>query len=427
MFSLLLFIIYLAFISLGLPDSLLGSAWPVMHRELGVPLSWSGAVFMIIAVGTIASSLLSDRLTRRFGAGKVTALSVALTCAALFGFSFSRSFAALCLWAVPYGLGAGGVDAALNNYVALHYASRHMSWLHCMWGVGATAGPYIMSQVLASGGSWQGGYRTIALLQLVLTALLIASLPLWTRCARESQRAHGKPRREGVAEPSSDGKAESSPAAGAEPSSDAEAVSPLEAGAESLPLRAVLQIPGVREIALCFFCYCAVEQTVGLWASSYFAGARGVSAVAAAGLGSLVFLGVTLGRAASGFLTFRLNDTQMVRLGEAVIAAGVAALLLSTGERAASIAMVVVGLGCAPIYPSLIHATPAHFGAERSQAIIGVQMAGAYVGNILMPPLFGLIANHVSIRLFPAYLFALLALMVLLHEKLLREVKSHAR
>ena len=427
MASLLLAIIYLAFISLGLPDSLLGAAWPVMHRELAAPLSASGAIFMIVSVGTVVSSLMSDRLNRRFGTGRVTAFSVALTCAALFGNSISTSYAQLCLWAVPYGLGAGGVDAALNNYVALHYASRHMSWLHCMWGVGATAGPYIMSQVLASGGSWQGGYRTIALLQLVLTALLIASLPLWTRCARESHRADGKPRREGVAEPSSDGKAESSPAAGAEPSSDAEAVSPLEAGAESLPLRAVLQIPGVREIALCFFCYCAVEQTVGLWASSYFAGARDVSAVAAAGLGSLVFLGVTLGRAASGFLTFRLNDTQMVRLGEAVIAAGVAALLLSTGERAASIAMVVVGLGCAPIYPSLIHATPAHFGAERSQAIIGVQMAGAYVGNILMPPLFGLIANHVSIRLFPAYLFALLALMVLLHEKLLREVKSHAR
>ena len=433
MASLLLAIIYLAFISLGLPDSLLGAAWPVMHRELAAPLSASGAIFMIVSVGTVVSSLMSDRLNRRFGTGRVTAFSVALTCAALFGNSISTSYAQLCLWAVPYGLGAGGVDAALNNYVALHYASRHMSWLHCMWGVGATAGPYIMSQVLASGGSWQGGYRTIALLQLALTALLIASLPLWTRCARESQRAHGKPRHDRVAEPSSAAGVEPRSDGGAESSSDAEAVSPPEAGAEPLsdagplPLRAVLQIPGVREIALCFFCYCAVEQTVGLWASSYFAGARGVSAVAAAGLGSLVFLGVTLGRAASGFLTFRLNDTQMVRLGEAVIAAGVAALLLSTGERAASIAMVIVGLGCAPIYPSLIHATPAHFGAERSQAIIGVQMAGAYVGNILMPPLFGLIANHVSIRLFPAYLFVLLALMVLLHEKLLREVKSHAR
>ena len=433
MASLLLAIIYLAFISLGLPDSLLGAAWPVMHRELAAPLSASGAIFMIVSVGTVVSSLMSDRLNRRFGTGRVTAFSVALTCAALFGNSISTSYAQLCLWAVPYGLGAGGVDAALNNYVALHYASRHMSWLHCMWGVGATAGPYIMSQVLASGGSWQGGYRTIALLQLALTALLIASLPLWTRCARESQRAHGKPRPDGVAEPSSAAGVEPRSDGGAVSPPDAEAVSPPEAGAEPLsdagplPLRAVLQIPGVREIALCFFCYCAVEQTVSLWASSYFAGARGVSAVAAAGLGSLVFLGVTLGRAASGFLTFRLNDTQMVRLGEAVIAAGVAALLLSTGERAASIAMVIVGLGCAPIYPSLIHATPAHFGAERSQAIIGVQMAGAYVGNILMPPLFGLIANHVSIRLFPAYLFVLLALMVLLHEKLLREVKSHAR
>lgn len=383
MFSLLLFIIYLAFISLGLPDSLLGSAWPVMHRELGVPLSWSGAVFMIIAVGTIASSLLSDRLTRRFGAGKVTALSVALTCAALFGFSFSRSFAALCLWAVPYGLGAGGVDAALNNYVALHYASRHMSWLHCMWGVGATAGPYIMRAALSGGFGWNAGYRAIGFIQLALTAGLLLSLPLW-------KRAEG----------------------------DAEAEA-----AEPLPLRGVVALPGAKAVMLCFFCYCALEQTVGLWASSYLVTARGVDAVTAAGYGSLFFLGVTAGRALSGFATLRLSDTQMVRLGQLLTALGVALLLLPLGNGAALAGLAVVGLGCAPVYPSLIHATPAHFGAGRSQAVIGVQMASAYVGTSLMPPLFGALASKTTIRLFPAYLLLLLAVMALSHEALCRATR----
>ena len=383
MLSLLLFIIYLAFISLGLPDSLLGSAWPVMHRELGVPLSWSGAVFMIIAVGTIASSLLSDRLTRRFGAGKVTALSVALTCAALFGFSFSRSFAALCLWAVPYGLGAGGVDAALNNYVALHYASRHMSWLHCMWGVGATAGPYIMRAALSGGFGWNAGYRAIGFIQLALTASLLLSLPLWKR---------------------------------ADGDTEAEA-------AEPLPLRGVVALPGAKAVMLCFFCYCALEQTVGLWASSYLVTARGVDAVTAAGCGSLFFLGVTAGRALSGFVTLRLSDTQMVRLGQLLTALGVALLLLPLGNGAALAGLAVVGLGCAPVYPSLIHATPAHFGAGRSQAVIGVQMASAYVGTSLMPPLFGALAARTTIRLFPAYLLLLLAVMALSHEALCRATR----
>ena len=289
MISLLLAIIYLAFISLGLPDSLLGSAWPVIHQELNVPLSWSGAVFMIISVGTVISSLNSDRLTRRFGTGKVTACSVALTCAALFGFSVSNSFALLCLWAVPYGLGAGGVDAALNNYVALHYLSRHMSWLHCMWGVGATVGPYIMGAVLTHGGSWHSGYRIIGVIQLALTVILLLSLPLWKQNTAESDEQ----RRE-----------------------------------KALSLVEIIAIPGAKAVMLCFFCYCAVEQTVGLWASSYLVNVRGVDAVTAAGYGSLFFLGITGGRAVSGFITYRLNDTQMVRLGQAIIAAGIALLFL---------------------------------------------------------------------------------------------------
>ena len=379
MSSLLLAIIYLAFISLGLPDSLLGSAWPVIHQEIRAPLSWSGIVFMIISVGTIVSSLLSDRLTRRLGTGRVTTVSVAMTCAALFGFSFSGSFAALCLWAIPYGLGAGGVDAALNNYVALHSASRHMSWLHCMWGVGATAGPYIMSAALTGGLGWNAGYRIIGLIQLALTAVLFLSLPLW-------KSAHG-----GVEE------------TGAE---------------QSLALREVVSLPGAKAVMLCFFCYCAVEQTVGLWASAYLVMVRGMDAATAAGYGSLFFLGVTAGRAVSGFVTLRLSDTQMVRLGQGIITAGLALLLLPLGNAAALIGLTVVGLGCAPVYPSLIHATPAHFGAGRSQAVIGVQMASAYVGTSLMPPLFGWLSAHATIRLFPAYLLALLVLMIASHELL---------
>lgn len=379
MFSLLLAIIYLAFISLGLPDSLLGAAWPIMHHELGVPLSWSGVVFMIISVGTIVSSLLSDSLTRRFGAGKVTAASVAMTCAALFGFSFSSSYWMLCLWAVPYGLGAGGVDAALNNYVALHYASRHMSWLHCMWGIGATAGPYIMGAALTRGYGWGMGYRVIGVMQLALTAALALSLPLWRSASGDETPS-----------------------------------------VEALPLRKAVALPGVKEVMLSFFCYCAIEQTVGLWASSYLVTARGVDAVTAAHYGSLFFLGVTAGRAISGFVTMRLNDAQMVRLGLGIIALGLFPLLLPLGNTVALYGLIVVGLGCAPVYPSLIHATPAHFGAERSQVIIGVQMASAYVGTSLMPPLFGALAAWTTIRLFPAYLLALLVLLIAAHESLCR-------
>ena len=383
MVSLLLAIIYLAFISLGLPDSLLGSAWPVIHQEIGAPLSWSGAVFMIISVGTIVSSLLSERLTHRLGAGKVTAISVGMTCCALFGFSFSHSFIALCLWAVPYGLGAGGVDAALNNYVALHYASRHMSWLHCMWGVGATAGPYIMGAVLAGGFHWSMGYRVIGFLQLGLTAVLLLSLPLWKSASGEKGTT-------------GDG--------------------------HVLSLGEVATIRGAKSVMLCFFCYCALEQTVGLWASSYLVTVRGVDAVTAARYGSLFFLGVTIGRAISGFITMLLDDTRMVRLGQGIIVAGLMLLFLPLGNNAALAGLIIVGLGCAPVYPSLIHATPAHFGAERSQAIIGVQMASAYVGTSLMPPFFGWLSERTSLRLFPVFLLVLLILMLVSHEKLCRTV-----
>ena len=386
MFQLLLIIIYLSFISLGLPDSLLGAAWPTMYPQLAVLVSYAGIISLIIAAGTVVSSLQSDRLTRRFGTGRVTAFSVATTAVALFGFSVSSRFWQLCLWAIPYGLGAGSVDASLNNYVALHYKSKHMSWLHCMWGVGASAGPYIMGFVMTHGGSWNGGYRSIALVQIVLTAILFCSLPLWK----------GRPQ---VTDDAGN-----------------------QVEAKPLSLRQVLNIPGVKQVLVCFFCYCALEQTTGLWASSYLTLHKGVSPETAAGFASMFFLGITAGRALSGFLTMRLSDVQMVRLGQGLIGGGIVIMLLPLGAAASLAGFVIIGLGCAPVYPCIIHSTPAHFGADKSQAIIGIQMACAYVGTCLMPPLFGLIANHISVALLPWYLIAILALMIVMHELLIRAV-----
>lgn len=384
MVHMLLAIIYLAFISLGLPDSLLGAAWPTMYPEFGVPVSYAGMISMIIAAGTIVSSLQSDRLTRLLGTGKVTAISVAMTAAALFGFSFTKSFWILCVWAVPYGLGAGSVDAALNNYVALHYKSRHMSWLHCMWGLGATVGPYLMGYALSGGQGWNIGYRYIGMIQIVLTAILIFSLPLW--------------------------KGRNTGPAGTE-----------EVEAKALSMKKILEIPGAKEVMVCFFCYCAVEQTAILWASSYLTLYKGMSADMAASFASIFFIGITVGRAVSGFITIKLNDTQMIRMGQALIAIGVFIMLLPGTSMISLVGLAFIGFGCAPIYPCIIHSTPDHFGADKSQAVIGVQMASAYVGTCLMPPLFGLIANHITVSLLPIYLLILLALMVIMHERLTKK------
>ena len=387
MLHLLLAIIYLSFISLGLPDALLGSAWPTMYPEFGVPVSYMGAISMIISLGTIVSSLQSDRLTRKLGTGKVTAFSVACTAIALLGFSFAHSFWELCLWAIPYGLGAGSVDASLNNYVALHYKSRHMSWLHCMWGIGATVGPYIMGYALTGGAGWNGGFRYVAFLQMALTVILFISLPLWKGQYIRVERKGAKP-----------GKA--------------------------LSLREIFQIPGAKEIMLCFFCYCGIEQTAGLWASSFLTLQKRISADTTASLASMFYLGITLGRAVCGFITFKLNDTQMIRLGQGIIAVGVLALLLPGPNFVAMAGLILIGLGCAPIYPCIIHSTPAHFGEEKSQAVIGVQMACAYVGSLLLPPLFGLIANHISAAWLPGYLLVILVLMICMHEKLERKTRK---
>lgn len=391
MLHLLLAVIYVSFISLGLPDSLLGAAWPSMYQSFHVPVSYSGVIFGIISVGTVISSLQSDRLTHRLGAGWVTAISVGMTAAALFGFSISSSFLALCLWAIPYGLGAGSVDAALNNYVALHFASRHMSWLHCMWGIGASVGPYIMGAALSSDAGWYMGYRIIGLIQIVLTAIILLSLPLWKKTS-----ATGGENRE-------------------------------EAPAQALTLRKIIRIPGVKAVLITFFCYCSLEQTTSLWASSYLVLAKGIAPDTAARFASLFFIGITAGRALCGFLTLKWDDAQMVRIGAGIIALGAAAMLLPLGEAVTLSGLLLAGLGCAPIYPSIIHATPGNFGADKSQAIIGVQMASAYIGNCLMPPLFGIIANHTTIAIFPYYLLLILILMGYMHEVLQkRKIRCNA-
>ncbi|SCP99805.1 MFS transporter [Anaerobium acetethylicum] len=386
MFSILLIIIYIAFISLGLPDAILGSAWPSMYGDLGVPVSYVGIVTVIISVGTIVSSMNSGRLIARFGTGLVTAVSVAMTAAALFGFSVSTSFYMLCLWGIPYGLGAGSVDAALNSFVALHYKSKHMSWLHCFWGIGASAGPYIMGFFLVRNFTWNKGYQAIQMLQVVLAAGLFLTLFLW-------RKAEGKAENGGRQE-------------------------------KAMKLDQILRIRGAKKMLAAFFCYCAVEATAGLWASSYMVLHKGIDVQTAAKWASLFYLGITAGRFISGFIADRLGDRNMIRLGQAIGIMGILVLLIPAGNTPVFVGLIMIGLGCAPIYPSLIHATPDTFGPENAQAIMGVQMAFAYVGATLMPPLFGVIAERVNIMLYPLFLFLIMAGMIHLVESAGRVVKS---
>ena len=383
MVHLLLFIIYLSFISLGLPDALLGAAWPIMSQEFSVPVSYAGGISLIIAMGTVVSSLQSDQLTKCLGSGRVTAISVAMTAAAIFGFSISREYWQLCLWAVPYGLGAGSVDASLNNYVAVHYASRHMSWLHSMWGLGASIGPYIMGIALTAGMGWNMGYGIIAAIQICLSAAVFLSLPLW-RSRRNGEADSGEK-------------------------------------ARPLTLKQVVGIRGAKEVMLGFFCYCALEQTCILWGSSYFVLHIGLDEETAASLAALFMLGLTSGRILNGFLTYRIQDTDLIRMGEALIAVGVIIMLLPMGKNGAMAGLTLMGLGCAPIYPCIIHSTPEHFGEKNSQALIGVQMASAYVGICCMPPLFGLLANRIGVWLLPWYAGAILLVMALMCEGLDRK------
>src|SRR5471030_164792 len=380
MLTLLLTIIYLAFISLGLPDSLLGSAWPVMQIDLSVGMSNAGVISMIISGGTIISSLLSGRLINRFGTGKVTFVSVTMTAVALYGFSVSPSFIWLCIMSIPLGLGAGSVDTALNNFVALHYNANHMSWLHCFWGVGATLGPIIMSLFIAKNNGWKNGYFTIAMIQFSLVVLLFITLPLWKRIEKKDNVI-------------------------VEEEKNTRNISPF-------------RIPGVKLALASFVFYCAIETTAGLWGSSYLVNYKGLSVAEAARWISLFYGGITLGRFLTGFLTMKFNNYILIRYGQLICIMGAVCLLLPLPTYFSMIGLILIGLGCAPIFPCMLHETPNRFGKAASQSIMGLQMAFAYVGSTFMPPILGFIASKTSIMIFPYFLLCYMLIMLISSEKI---------
>lgn len=384
MYFFLLVLIYIAFISLGLPDSLLGSGWPLMHTDFNVPTSYMGIVSMIISGGTIVSSLLSNRLTAKFGTRIVTVASVFLTVIALFGFSFSEHFWVLLIFAVPYGLGAGAIDAALNNYVAIHYKAKHMSWLHCFWGIGTIVSPFIMGYTLGYS-SWKDGYRIVGFIQLGIALLLLVTLPVWK-----------------VNEPL------------------------IREEKSETSLLSALHIKGVPLLLLGFFAYCAAEATSMGWASTYFVEVKGISEQNAAFFASLFYIGITVGRFLSGFIADRLGEKRIIEVGTIILLSGIVLLSLPIPSYiAAVVAFVTIGLGAAPIYPAIIHATPANFGAKNSSAIVGIEMASAYIGTTFMPPLFGLLGNAVGFNIMPFFLLGFVVLMIIMLELAFHTAKKN--
>lgn len=386
MLTLLLLIIYISFISLGLPDAILGSAWPMIHQDLNVPISYAGLVTMIISGGTIISSFFSEKFIRKFGTGKVTTFSVFLTAIGLLGVYFSPSFIWICLLGIPLGLGAGAVDSALNNFVALHYKAKHMNWLHCFWGVGATTGPFIMSVYLLKENGWRLGYATIGSIQAVLVICLFISLPLWKKIDSNSN----------------------------------EEIS----NTKEVKISTLINLPGAKPALISFFCYCAVELTTGLWVSSYLVISNGLSAKIAAKWVSLYYLGITIGRFLAGFISIKLNNKQMLRIGQVICIIGGILLSITYSSNIQLIGLISIGLGCAPIYPAMLHETPNRFGKELSQGIMGIQMATAYVGSTFMPPLFGALSQVVGFEILPYFLLILMILMLILTEKVNKVCKN---
>ncbi|PKM93749.1 MAG: MFS transporter [Firmicutes bacterium HGW-Firmicutes-1] len=379
-----LLIIYLVFISLGLPDSLLGSAWSVMRLDLNVPLGWAGIISMTISGGTILSSLMSERMIKRFGTGKVTFFSVSATALALLGFSFAPSFLWLIVCAIPLGLGAGSVDAGINNYVAMHYKPHHMSWLHCFWGIGATLGPIIMAQNILKSNNWSGGYFTIAIIQLSLIVILFFTLPLWNKI----------PNRENI-----------------------DKTAYIDTPEQNTKV-SVLSIKGVKLSLIAFLFYCGTELTVGLWGSSYLVLAKGMAPVTAARWISMYYAGITVGRLITGFLTLRVSCRRLIQGGQVIALSGVLLLLLPFAVDLSLIGLILIGLGCAPIFPCMLHETPNRFGSALSQKIMGLQMAFAYIGSTLLPPLLGLATSISDIKIFPFFLIVYIIGMYFSSEKI---------
>ena len=390
MATFLLMIIYLAFISLGLPDSLLGASWPAMQPDLGAPLETAGFLFMTIASGTIISSLLSGRLLKRYGTGKVTVVSVLMTAVALLGFQFAPSIVWLIVCAVPLGLGAGAIDTGLNDYVAINYKARHMSWLHCFWGVGATLGPLVMAQFISWDNSWRNGYFVISIIQFALVILLLFTLPLWKKVKTKSNITID------------------------EETEDLKGIIPNENPKDVKPL----QVKGVKLALASFFFYCGVESTVGLWGSSFLVNVKGLSVVTAAGWISFYYAGITIGRLVTGFITFKISNRTLIRWGQLIALTGAVLLVLPLPSAFSLVGFIIVGLGLAPIFPCMLHETPTRFGKQHSQTIMGYQMAFAYTGTTFIPPLLGFFAAQSTIGIFPIVIVIFTAAMLLSSEKL---------
>ncbi|OMF31006.1 sugar MFS transporter [Paenibacillus sp. FSL H8-0259] len=389
MATVFLIIIYMAFISLGLPDSMLGAAWPIMRLDYGAPVETAGLLSMIVVAGTIISSLASSAVLKRLGTGMVTFISVAVTALALLGFSYSSSVIWLAVLALPLGLGAGSIDTGLNNYVATHYKAHHMSWLHCFWGIGAMLGPIIMSRYIAGGDSWRTGYFTVSMIQFALVVLLFISLPLWKRAGKS-----GSPQAENVR-------------------NEPETVMAAEAASGN-----VLRIKGVKLAMITFLFYCGVEATVGLWGSSYLVNVKGVSAATAAGWVSLYYGGITAGRLLTGFITFRFSNKELIRGGLVISMLGALVLALPLPAVFSLVAFILIGLGSAPIFPCMLHETPARFGQANSQKIMGYQMALAYTGGAFLPPLLGWVAARSSFMILPLVMIGYIIVMILSSEQI---------
>ena len=382
--SLLLVVIYLIFISLGLPDSLLGSGWPVMQTVFDVPSSYAGYVSMTISFMTIISALLSPRMIRRFHTKWIVIVSIILTILGLIGFSVAGSYWMLFLFAVPYGLGAGSIDASVNHYVANNYSGSVMNFLHCFYGVGAVISPYIMSAALRMA-RWNEGYRWTAYVQTGILLVCILSIPLWKNTG--SDEAENK---------------------------------------ESAGIKEALKVPGVILTLIAFFAYCAGEATCFLWTPSFFAGTKeGLSEDLIASFGSLIFGGLMLGRLISGFVSNKLGDKLLIRIGIAIEFAGILLISLPIENYlVTAVGFVVIGTGMGPVYPAIQHMAPANFGKKYSAAVIGLQMASAYMGSTFMPLIFGILQQNIGIGMMPIYLLIFALLNITLLETAYRRIAN---
>lgn len=382
----LLIVIYLSFISLGLPDTLLGAAWPAMQADFNASLDTAGILSFTVSLGTVISSLLSSKLISKFGTGPISFFSITATAVALLGYSFSNNFLFLVLSSIPLGLGAGAVDVALNNFVSTHYRARHMNWLHCFWGLGAMAAPIIMSLWIGTPGGWRMGYRSVSFIQFFLVGMILLSFPLWRRVEKQSLSSINK-----------------------KPAS-AKPISNLQA----------LRVPGVKVTLLAFFCYCAIEISTGLWSSSYLIHYKGSTAETAAVAASMFYGGITTGRLLSGFLSKRISDRHLIRIGQLLSLAALLLLLLPLSLHYAVIGLFLFGFGCAPIYPSMLHVTPERFGSAISQTVMGLEMAVAYLGSTILPSLLGFVAERAGISIFPYFLLLSIGAMLIVCELLNR-------